>query len=173
MLSEGRVYHYLYSDTLRPHQRFPPGSLSMGFSRHEYWNGLPLPPPGNLPDPQIKPASPGAPALQADSFPDEPLHRGWLQRVLPTAFLWRLALSLTQMVDLWLPSAWTAPSQLTVNAWLMRATQAHPNPIDFKVQSGLQSCLQQRAGMPLGAFPSPILLPHPPLPRAPPPAPNT
>ena len=32
---------------------------------------------------------------------------------------------------------------------------------------------QQRAGMPLGAFPSPILLPHPPLLRAPPPAPNT
>ena len=128
---------------------------------------------GIFPDPQIKHASPGAPAMQADSFPDEPLQRGWLQRVLPTAFLWRLALSLTQMVDLWLPSAWTAPSQLTVNAWLMRATQAHPNPIDFKVQSGLQSCLQQRAGMPLGAFPSPIQLPHPPLPRAPPPAPNT
>ena len=31
--------------------------LSMGFSRKEYWNGLPCPPPGDLPDPGIKPAS--------------------------------------------------------------------------------------------------------------------
>ena len=31
--------------------------LSMGFSRHEYWSGLPFPPPGDLPDPGIEPAS--------------------------------------------------------------------------------------------------------------------
>ena len=31
--------------------------LSMGFSRQEYWSGLPCPPPGNLPDPGIKPVS--------------------------------------------------------------------------------------------------------------------
>ena len=41
-------------------------SLSMGFSRQEYYSGLPCPPPGNLPDPGIKP---GPPALQADSLP--------------------------------------------------------------------------------------------------------
>ena len=29
----------------------------MGFSRQEYWSGLPFPPPGNLPDPGIKPTS--------------------------------------------------------------------------------------------------------------------
>ena len=39
--------------------------LSMGFSRQEYWGGLPCPPPGDLPDPGIKPASPVALALQA------------------------------------------------------------------------------------------------------------
>ena len=39
--------------------------LSMGFSRQEYWSGLPFPPPGHLPDPGIKPRSP---ALQAGSF---------------------------------------------------------------------------------------------------------
>ena len=33
-------------------------SLSIGFSRQEYWSGLPLPPPGDLPDPGIKPGSP-------------------------------------------------------------------------------------------------------------------
>ena len=31
--------------------------LSMGFSRQEYWSGLPFPPPGHLPNPGIKPAS--------------------------------------------------------------------------------------------------------------------
>ena len=35
----------------------PPGSLSMGFSRQEYWSGLPFPPPGDFPDPGIKPKS--------------------------------------------------------------------------------------------------------------------
>ena len=43
--------------------------LSMEFSRQEYWNGLPLPPAGNLPDPGIEPTSPAALALQADSLP--------------------------------------------------------------------------------------------------------
>ena len=42
----------------------PPGSLSMEFSREEYWSGLPFPSPGDLPDPGIKP---GSPTLQADS----------------------------------------------------------------------------------------------------------
>ena len=32
--------------------------LSMGFSRQEYWSGLPLPSPGNLPNPKIEPTSP-------------------------------------------------------------------------------------------------------------------
>ena len=32
--------------------------LSIGFSRQEYWRGLPFPPPGNLPNPGIKPESP-------------------------------------------------------------------------------------------------------------------
>ena len=39
--------------------------LSVGFSRQEYWSGLPFPSPGNLPDPGIEPRSP---ALQADSL---------------------------------------------------------------------------------------------------------
>ena len=44
------------SDSLRPHGH--QASPSMGFSRHEYWSGLPFPSPGNLPDPGIKPRSP-------------------------------------------------------------------------------------------------------------------
>ena len=41
-------------------------SLSMGFSRQEYWSGLSFPSPGDLPDPGIEPRSP---ALQADALP--------------------------------------------------------------------------------------------------------
>ena len=44
----------------------PTGSLSMEFSRQEFWSGLPFPFPGDLPDPGIKPESP---ALQAYSLP--------------------------------------------------------------------------------------------------------
>ena len=40
--------------------------LSLGFSRQEYWSGLPCPPPEDLPDPGIEPTSSVAPALQAD-----------------------------------------------------------------------------------------------------------
>ena len=45
-----------------------PGNLSMGFSRQEYWGGLPCPSPGDLPDLGIET---GSPALQADSLPEE------------------------------------------------------------------------------------------------------
>ena len=37
---------------------------SMGFSRQEYWSGMPFPSPGDLPNPGIEP---GSPALQADA----------------------------------------------------------------------------------------------------------
>ena len=43
--------------------------LSMGFSRQQYWSGLPLPSPEDLPNTGIKPSSP---SLQADSLPSEP-----------------------------------------------------------------------------------------------------
>ena len=43
-------------------------SLSVGFSRQEYWSGLLCPPPEDLPAPGIKPVSPLAPELQADSL---------------------------------------------------------------------------------------------------------
>ena len=42
--------------------------LSMGFSRQEYWSGLPFPSPGDFPDPGIEPRFP---ALQADALTSE------------------------------------------------------------------------------------------------------
>ena len=47
------------------HRAPPP----MGFSRQEYWSGLPFPSAGDLPDPGIEPRSP---ALQADTLTSEP-----------------------------------------------------------------------------------------------------
>ena len=40
--------------------------LSMGFSRQEYWSGLPFPSPGDLPDPGIEPRSPTSEALPSE-----------------------------------------------------------------------------------------------------------
>ena len=42
---------------------------SMGFSRQEYWSGLPFPSPGDLPNPGIEP---GSPTLEADALTSEP-----------------------------------------------------------------------------------------------------
>ena len=47
----------------------PQAPLSMGFSRHKYYSGLPVPSPGDLPDSGIKP---GSPTLQEDSLLSEP-----------------------------------------------------------------------------------------------------
>ena len=44
------------------------GPMSIGFSRQEYWSGLPCPLPGNPSNPGIEPVSPVASALQADSL---------------------------------------------------------------------------------------------------------
>ena len=52
-------------------------SPSMGFSRQEYWSGLPFPSPGDLPHPGIEP---GSPALEADTLTSEPPGRPWLLR---------------------------------------------------------------------------------------------
>ena len=56
-------------------------SLSMGFSRQEYWSRLPFPPPGDLPHPGIRLSSPMSPVLQADSLPaglpGKPKHWAW------------------------------------------------------------------------------------------------
>ena len=49
-----------------------PAPLSKGFPRQEYWSGLPLSMPGNLPEPRIEPTSPVSPALVIGFFTTEP-----------------------------------------------------------------------------------------------------
>ena len=63
------------SDSLRPPWTVAyQASPSMGFSRQEYWSGLPFPSPGDLPDPGIEPRSP---ALEADALTSEPPGKPW------------------------------------------------------------------------------------------------
>ena len=53
--------------------------LSMGFSRQEYWRGLPFPFPGDLPDPGTKS---GSPTFQMGSLPSEPSGKCYLWLVV-------------------------------------------------------------------------------------------
>ena len=50
----------------------PPGSSVLRFSRQESWSGLPFPPPGDLPDPEIEPMSPMSPAFTGSFCTTEP-----------------------------------------------------------------------------------------------------
>ena len=52
-----------------PMKHSPPGSCPWGYSRQEYWSGLPCPPSGDLPNPRIESRSP---AFQVDSLSSEP-----------------------------------------------------------------------------------------------------
>ena len=78
-------------------------SLSMGFSRQEYWSGLPFPSLGDLPNPGIEPESP---ALQADSLPAElpgnlTTRRNWYMR---GTGLWGHG---TSFSNIWKVSSWS------------------------------------------------------------------
>ena len=61
--------HSAVSDSVTPRAIALQAPLSMEFSRHESWSGLPFPSPRDLPDPGI---GHGSPALQAYSAPSEP-----------------------------------------------------------------------------------------------------
>ena len=64
------IYIYVYAQSLHCVQLFATPwttvcqvPLSMGFSREEYWSGLPFPPPRDLPNPGTESTSPGPPVL--------------------------------------------------------------------------------------------------------------
>ena len=66
--------------------------LSMGFSRQEYWSGLPCPPPGVLPNPGIKPSPLMSPALAGGLFT---ISATWEALVMS----WYQSLSCVQLCD--------------------------------------------------------------------------
>ena len=67
--------------------------LSTGFPRQEYWSGLPLPPPGDLPDPGIEPMSP---ALAGRFFTTEPGLQLELMGTIQKKEFWKMLFSLVQ-----------------------------------------------------------------------------
>ena len=69
---------------------------SMGFSRQEYWSGLPFPSTGDLPDPGIEP---GSPALQADALPSKPPGKPELIHAAAAAKLFQSCLTLCDPID--------------------------------------------------------------------------
>ena len=98
--------------------------LSMGFSRQEYWCGLPLPSPGDLPDPGIEP---GSLTLQADTLPSEspgkPLfHQNSTQkRTLESVHLYQFCLG----------NLWRKPSLNDHSSILSSSSQQVRNPLDY------------------------------------------
>ena len=83
-------------------------SLSMGFSRQEYWDGLPCPSPGDLPNPEIEPTSLKSPELAGRFFTTSPTIA---RRTLPNA--------------LWWPEQWGSPKgtyEPYVYLWLIHFT---------------------------------------------------
>ena len=69
----------------------------MGFSRQEYWIGLPFPSPGDLPNPGIKS---GFPALQSDALPSEPPGKPHSQASHIHMLLWNHDLSRTEFASM-------------------------------------------------------------------------
>ena len=88
----------------------------MGFSRQEYWSGLPFPSPGDLPDPGIEHVSP---TLQADSLPSKPPGK-------PTYKKTFLSIKTGQLKKYQQIHAWVANSQvLEIMKWISLETD-HP-----------------------------------------------
>ena len=57
-IGDGGLATQVYPTLCDPMDCSPPGSSVHGFPRQEYWIGLPLPPPGGLPDPGMESRSP-------------------------------------------------------------------------------------------------------------------
>ena len=57
-VSQRLLSHSVTSDSETPRAAACKAALSMGFPRPEYWSGVPVPSPGDLPDPGVEPASP-------------------------------------------------------------------------------------------------------------------
>ena len=110
--------------------------LSLGFSRQEYWSGLPFPSPGDLPDPGIEPASLMSPALAGGLFTTESPGKPILyskNKISP-------CISIGLVAKLW-------PTLVTP----CTVTQQAPLSMEFSKQ-------EYWSGLP---FPSPGDLPHP------------
>ena len=75
--------------------------LSMGFSRQEYWSGLPCPPPGDLPCPGIEPESIMPPALAGGFFTTSATWEAHVSPSVVSTLLWPHGLYLARLLYPW------------------------------------------------------------------------
>ena len=106
------------------------GPPFMGFSRQEYWIGLPFPSLGDLPNPGIKPRSP---SLQENSLPSEPQGspiQGYKAHFLPHSFVHLFQHHLLQryMFLCWITLIPLLKTKLTINVW------AHFWPVSSSIE---------------------------------------
>ena len=106
--------------------------LFMGFSRQEYWSGLPFPFPENLPNP-------GSPALQADSLPSE--LKGSQGRPFSRTAMWppwdRL---LSSAMQSWrLPTGYFAIKRTVRNSEQLSIYSGFPPPHSIPLQCGMDA----------------------------------
>ena len=98
--------------------------LSLGFSRRECWSGLPFPPPGDLPNPRIEPASFMSPALAGKFF--------------TTSTTWEAPCSLhcglqPSALQAWQPGLWEATGPLKRALELESGLGLHPSSASSQV----------------------------------------
>ena len=79
MHASGGAIAWVISDSATPWTVAHQALLSMGFSRQEYWSGLPCPPPGDLPNSGIKPVSLMSPALAGGFFTNSTIREALAQ----------------------------------------------------------------------------------------------
>ena len=108
--------------------------LSMGFSRQEYWSGLPFLSPGDFTDPEIEPGTPacrqilyqlsfeGSPLINIWDYPVYKKHFAWLQS--PSAVAHTLSV---ECAPLWI---WINPllTYHFVSHWILSAAMRHQEP---------------------------------------------
>ena len=110
----------------------------MGFSRQEYWSGLPFPSPRDLPDPGIEPESP---AWQADFFFFSPLsHPGWGAWYMSVSQSVDQSVQSLSHVQLF-ATPWTEACQASLS--ITSSWWTHVYCLSFFLGDGLDHCLQR------------------------------
>ena len=120
--------------------------LSMGFSRQEYWSGLPCPLPGDLSNPRIEPTSPESPAFGRQILyhwaTGEPLGRSYIYPVSTSICIhidWSMSISIhiythTYIYRLFYFKDWLMWAQMVMNLPAMPETQVQSlgqeNPLE-------------------------------------------
>ena len=144
------------SDSLRPHGPQPARLLCpWGFSRQEYWSGLPCPPPGDLPNPGIEPMSLMSPALAGQFFTTRmtwgaPLvPRSAIKPMSPAVEAWNLNLWATRKVPL--SSSYKDPGHCVEDP--SRGCPSPPPQVSRLLPAAAPVCFRDESGPPLALWP--------------------